>query len=72
MEKTGFNEEEVRELLEPEGLWERVLGLDQPRLNQFLADKEVAEDIRKRLEALRQVVSSYPQLWVKNHKEEEK
>jgi len=72
MEKTGFNEEEVRELLEPEGLWERVLGLDQPRLNQFLADKDVAEDIRKRLEALRQVVSSYPQLWVKNHKEEEK
>ena len=71
VERTGFNEEEVKTLLETEGLWERVLGLDLSRLNQLLADREVAEEIRKRLKALRQVVASYPQLWVKKRKDEE-
>ena len=71
VEKTGFSEEEVRELLEPEGLWNRVLSLDQARLKQILADEEVAKDIRNKLKALRQVIATYPQLWVKKTKEEE-
>ncbi|MFC1952382.1 RecB family exonuclease [Chloroflexota bacterium] len=32
MEKAGFSEDEVRALLEPEGLWQRVLSFDQSRL----------------------------------------
>jgi RecB family exonuclease len=72
MERTGFREEEARALLEPEGLWERVLGLDQSRLKQLLADKEIPGEIRDSLEALRQVISTYPQLWVKKRAEEEK
>ena len=71
VEKTGFSENEVRALLEPEGLWERVLSLDQPRLKQLVTDEEVAEDIRHKLKALREVISTYPQLWVRRLIEEE-
>ena len=72
MERTGFSEDEVRAILEPEGLWAKVLSLDQPRLKQLLADKEVPKDIRNRLKELRHVISTYPQLWVKKKTEEEK
>jgi len=71
MEKTGFSEDEVRALLEPEGLWHRVLGFDQSRLEQLVTDEEVAKNIRNKLEALRQVIASSPRLWVKRLIEEE-
>ena len=71
METTGFNEDEVKKLLEPEGLWGQVIGLDQSRLKQLLADEEIAEDIKNKLEALRWVVSTSPRLWVSRHKDEE-
>ncbi len=65
IEKTGWSEDEIRAILESEGLWDRVLSFDQSQLKQLLADEEVAEDIRNRLKALKQVVSTYPQLWIK-------
>ncbi len=71
VEKTGFDEEEVRALLEPEGLWQQVLSLDPSRLKQLITDEKLARDIRKRLEALRRVVTLYPQLWVKRLTHEE-
>jgi len=71
VEKTGFSEDEVRALLEPERLWHKVLSLDQSRLRQLITDEAIARDIRDKLEALRQVVSSYPQLWVRRIVEEE-
>ncbi len=71
VERAGFNEDEVRALLEPEGLWNRVLSLDQSNLNQLITDEEVAKDIRDKLEALRQVISSSPRLWVRRLIEEE-
>jgi len=71
VDKTGFSEDEVRALLEPEGLWHRVLSLDQSRLKQLITDEAVAEDIRHKLEALRQVISSSPRLWVRRLIEEE-
>ncbi len=71
VERTGFSEDEVRALLEPEGLWNRVLSLDQSNLNQLITDEEVAKDIKDKLEALRQVVSSSPRLWVRRLIEEE-
>jgi len=72
VEKTGFNEEQVRAVLGQAGLWERVTGLDQARLKQLLTDKEISRDIKDQLKELRQVISAYPQLWVKNRGEEEK
>jgi len=71
VDKTGFSEGEVRALLEPEGLWHRVLSLDQSRLKQLITDEAVAKDVRHKLEALRQVISSSPRLWVRRLIEEE-
>ena len=65
METTGFSEDEVRELLAPAGLWEQVLSLDQPKLKALLSDEATPEDIRKRLESLRKVISTSARLWVK-------
>ncbi|MFC1915332.1 RecB family exonuclease [Chloroflexota bacterium] len=70
METTGFNEDEVRALLEPEGLWGRVLSPDQSRLKQLITDEEVAEDIRNKLATLRRVIATSPRLWVRKREEE--
>ncbi len=70
-EKAGFSEDEVRALLEPEELWNRVLSFDPSRLEQLVADEKVAKDIRDRLAALRRVISRSPRLWVRSLKEEE-
>ncbi len=71
VDKAGFSEDEVSALLEPEGLWHRVLSLDQSRLKQLITDEAVAKDVRDKLEALRQVISSSPRLWVRKLIEEE-
>jgi putative RecB family exonuclease len=71
VEKTGFNEAAVRALLEPEGLWQQVLSLDQSKLKQLVADETVAKDIRDRLEELKQVISVSSRLWVRRLIEEE-
>ncbi len=65
VDKAGFSEDEVRALLEPEGLWHRASSLDQSRLKQLISDEAVAKAIRDKLEALRQVISSSPRLWVR-------
>ena len=71
IERLGFNEDEAKALLEPLGLWDRILKPDQSRLKELLADEEIAKDIKKKLEAVRQVISSYSQLRVKKRVEEE-
>ncbi len=71
VEKSGFNEDGVRELLAPEGLLDRVLSLDPAKLRALITDQAVAQDIRDKLAALRQVISSYPQFWPRRLVEEE-
>ncbi len=71
MEKTGFNEDEVKAILEPEGWWEKVLGFDPARLKELLADKTISADIKKKIESLQRIVSTYPQLRLKKHATEE-
>ncbi|MDD5590688.1 MAG: PD-(D/E)XK nuclease family protein, partial [Dehalococcoidales bacterium] len=71
VEKTGFSEDMVRELLEPEGLWGEVLSFDQSRLRQLITGDKLAEDIRQKLKALRQVISTYPRLLPKKLIDEE-
>ncbi len=72
VEITGFDEDEVRTLLEPEGLWQRVIGLDQSRLKQLLDDESVAEEIKGRIKSLRQAISSQQRLLVKKRQNEDK
>jgi putative RecB family exonuclease len=71
VEMTDYDEAEVRAILEPQGLWERVLSLNPSRLKQLLADESVASDIRDRLNALRQITSLSPRLWVRKLREED-
>ena len=71
MEKTGFNEDEVKAILQPEGLWEKVLGFDPALLKKLIADKAFPADIKKKLESLKRVISSYPQLWLRKRSGEE-
>jgi putative RecB family exonuclease len=70
MERAGFSEDEVRAVLEPAGLWEKVIGLDQSRLKQFLAN-EAAPEIIKKIDSLKRITSTYPQLWLKKSGGEE-
>jgi putative RecB family exonuclease len=70
-ERTGFDEAEVRALLEPEGLWTKVLGFDPSLVKQLLGDEKVPDDIRRKLEVLKRVISTYPQLWLKKQAGEE-
>ncbi len=71
VERSGYAEDEVRAVLEPAGLWEKVLGLDQSRLKQLLADEAAAGDIRKKIESLKRITATYPQLWLKKQTGEE-
>jgi hypothetical protein len=70
-ETTSYNEPEVKALLEPAGLWPRVLGFDQYKLRELIKDATVAQELRQKLAELKQVVSSSPQLWVRRLVEEE-
>jgi putative RecB family exonuclease len=71
VERAGFPEEEVRAVLEPAGLWQKVLGLDQSRLKDLLTDEDITSEIRKKIESLKLVTATYPQLWIKKHGGEE-
>ncbi len=71
MERTGFNEDEVKAILQPEGWWEKVLGFDPSRLKELLTDKAVSDDIKKKIKSLQCVVSTYPQLRLKKRSTEE-
>jgi putative RecB family exonuclease len=70
-ETTSYNEPEVKALLEPAGLWPRVLGFDQYKLRELIKDETVAQELRQKLSELKQVVSTNPQLWVRRLVEEE-
>jgi putative RecB family exonuclease len=61
-ERTGFNGDEVKDILEPEGLWEKVLGFDQALVRKLMADKATPAEIKKKLESLKKITSTYPQL----------
>lgn len=71
MERYGYSEDEVRAVLEPVGLWERVLSFNQSRLKQLFADEAAAGDIKKKIDSLRRITATYPQLWLKKSAGEE-
>jgi len=71
VERTGYPEEKVRAVLEPGGLWDRVLKFDPAAVKELLHSKDVPEKMRKRIAELSEVISTYPRLWVKALKEDE-
>jgi len=72
VEKTGFDEDEVKTLLEPEGLWSQVLSPDQSKLMKLIEDEAVAKEVRGKLAKLRKVIYSSPRLWLRREKQQEK
>ncbi len=70
-ERTGFDEEQVKAILEPTGLWPRVLKFD-PALARALLDADYLNpDLRKKLAALKQITASFSTLTVKKLKSDE-
>jgi len=65
IERTGYSEEDVRAVLEPARLWDKVQSFDQSLLKKIINNATMTADIRERLESLKKVTSSYPQLYLK-------
>jgi RecB family exonuclease len=53
--KDEYDENEVRKILEPEGLWERVISLNGKMLSELLADPRLPTDVRNRLDSIKTV-----------------
>ncbi len=70
IQRTGYNEEKAQAVLEPAGLWDKVLKFDPAKLTALLKGSEVPLEIKERIDSLAKVVSSYPRLWVKELKED--
>ena len=70
VERTGFAEESVKEILEPAGLWSRALKFDSSLVRELLEADDLTPELRKKLESLEQVISSYTMLSIKTLKEE--
>ncbi len=70
IQRTGYDEEKVKALLKPAGLWDRVLKFDPAKVSTILESEDVPSEIKERISTLLEVVSSYPRLWVKDLSED--
>lgn len=71
MEKQAYDEDGIKEVLEPLGLWEKVLSFDQALLKRLVAEGALPSDIKKKIETLKHIASAYPLLRVKKNSAEE-
>lgn len=69
VERTGFAEVPVRALLEPTGLWPRVLKFDPALVKTLMEADYLNPELKKKLEALKQTTSSFSMLSVNVLKE---
>lgn len=58
-------DEKVREVLEPLGLWERVLSVDPAKMNALIESRTLAPDVEDRLLASREEVRTQHALYLK-------
>jgi hypothetical protein len=58
-------DEKVREVLEPLGLWERVLSVDPAKLNALIESRTLAPEVEDRLLASREEVRTHHALYLK-------
>jgi RecB family exonuclease len=70
VERTGYDENKVKAVLEPAGLWDRVLKFDPAMMKALAESSDIPNDVKERLASLVEVVSSYPRLWTKSLKED--
>ncbi len=70
VERTGYDEEKIRAMLEPLDLWDSVVRLDPTKLRALLDRNDVPPEIKESISSLAEVVSRYPQLWLKQLKQD--
>lgn len=71
-ERKGFNETKLRELLEPLGLWEKVLDYDDSLTKQLLEDEDIETQLKDKIRELKEVKKTYYQLRIREQKEDER
>ncbi len=69
-ERTAFDEAQVKPLLVSAGLWERVQSFDPARLKDLIAGGDIDPALKKKLEGLCQVMSTFYSLRVRGLHEE--
>ncbi len=47
----SFNVDKLREILEPQGLWEEVVGVDSERLRRLIKSKDLDENLKEEIRA---------------------
>ncbi|MDD5721712.1 MAG: PD-(D/E)XK nuclease family protein [Candidatus Pacebacteria bacterium] len=62
--KVSYNKKQLKEVLEPLGKWEEILGIDQKRLNKVL--KEIPQELRDKVKAAEKVEKKYKYLTSNN------
>jgi putative RecB family exonuclease len=70
VERKGYDEEKVKAILEPLGLWHQVIGLDTKKLASVLKGPDLPGGIREELASSTEVTSSHAQLWVRDLKKD--
>ncbi|OBW63219.1 MAG: exonuclease [Dehalococcoides mccartyi] len=63
--RSGYNKQAVHDLLEPLGLWDKVSELDKTLLEKYLETDACGKELKDRILALKEVVSTSPRLYVK-------
>jgi RecB family exonuclease len=71
-ERKGFDETKLKEILEPLGLWEKVLTFDDSLTSALLSDDSIEEQLKAEIRRLEEVKKTYYQLRVKEIDEEAK
>lgn len=65
VDRVGYDESKVKDLLKPAGLWDKVLKADPAAVKAMLESQDIPADMREKARALLVVVSSYPRLTLK-------
>lgn len=65
IDRIGYYENKVRAILEPAGLWDRVLKFDPAMMKALTESSDIPDDVKEKMTSLVEVVSSYPRLWIK-------
>lgn len=71
-QRKGFDEARLKEILEPLGLWEKVLSFDESLTSALLSDDSIEEQLKAEIRRLEEVKKTYYQLRVKEIDEKEK
>ncbi|RLC95874.1 MAG: PD-(D/E)XK nuclease family protein [Chloroflexi bacterium] len=70
VERKAYDQDAVKAILEPLGLWHQVLQLDPKKLGDLLKSGDIPPDVQQALVAATEVVSTHAQLWVRDLKKD--